>query len=187
MQQLEAWLVNFTGESYLLIAEIFLIVLAAMTAGFLATRILDFLQKRALKTSNFWDDALIEACRRPAVWAIWILGVNYAAAVAARQAGSEWYELLAPINRVVIIFLAALFLLNLIKRAELLCHEISSLELLYQNKPLPPITASFGVAYLHNTLIEKADIIKAADIALYEAKNNGRDQVVVSTTEFVDI
>ena len=119
MQQLEAWLVNFTGESYLLIAEIFLIVLAAMTAGFLATRILDFLQKRALKTSNFWDDALIEACRRPAVWAIWILGVNYAAAVAARQAGSEWYELLAPINRVVIIFLAALFLLNLIKRAEL--------------------------------------------------------------------
>ena len=76
---------------------------------------------------------------------------------------------------------------NLIKRAELLCHEISSLELLYQNKPLPPITASFGVAYLHNTLIEKADIIKAADIALYEAKNNGRDQVVVSATEFVDI
>ena len=119
MQQLEAWLVNITGESYLLVAEIFLIVLAAMTAGFLATRILNFLQKRALKTSNFWDDALIEACRRPVVWAIWILGVNYAAAVAARQAGSEWYDLLAPINRVVIIFLAALFLLNLIKRAEL--------------------------------------------------------------------
>lgn len=119
MQQLEAWLVKITGESYLLVAEIFLIVLAAMTAGFLATRILNFLQKRALKTSNFWDDALIEACRRPAVWAIWILGVNYAAAVAAGQAGSEWYDLLAPINRVVIIFLAALFLLNLIKRAEL--------------------------------------------------------------------
>lgn len=119
MQQLEAWLIDLTGETYLVVAEIFLIVLVAMIAGFLMTKLLNILQKRALKTSNFWDDAVIDACRRPVVWAIWILGVNYAAVVAARQAGSEWYELLAPINRVVIIFLAAMFLLNLIKRIEL--------------------------------------------------------------------
>ena len=75
---------------------------------------------------------------------------------------------------------------HLIKRATMLCQEVSNLELLYQNKPLPRITASFGVAYLHSTLIEKSDIIKAADIALYEAKNNGRNQVIVSETEFVE-
>uniref|UniRef100_I1XLR7 diguanylate cyclase n=2 Tax=Methylophaga nitratireducenticrescens TaxID=754476 RepID=I1XLR7_METNJ len=96
--------------------------------------------------------------------------------VICRYGGEEFIIIMPDIDRE-----------NLIKRAEMLCQEISSLELLYQNKPLPPITASFGVAYLHNTLIEKADMIKAADIALYEAKNNGRDQVVVSSTEFVGI
>lgn len=118
MQQLEEWLIGFTGEAYLLIAEIFLIVLAAMVMGFLAGRLFDFLQKHAAMTANFWDDAVVDACRRPVVWAIWILGVNSAAAIAARQADSEWYALLAPTNRVVIIFLAAMFLLNLIKRVE---------------------------------------------------------------------
>ncbi|WP_438951610.1 mechanosensitive ion channel family protein [Porticoccus sp.] len=118
MQQFEEWLIGITGESYLLIAEIFLIVLAALVMGYLAGRLLDFLQKHAEMTANFWDDALVEACRRPVVWAIWTLGVNSAAALAAREANSEWYELLAPVNRVIIIFLAALFLLNLIKRVE---------------------------------------------------------------------
>lgn len=118
MQQLEEWLIDIIGEPYLLIAEIFLIVLAAMVIGFMAGKLLDFLQKHAAMTANFWDDALVEASRRPVVWAIWILGVNSAAALAAREADSEWYELLAPINRVVIIFLAAMFLLNLIRRVE---------------------------------------------------------------------
>jgi len=118
MQQLEEWLIDIIGEPYLLIAEIFLIVLAAMVIGFMAGKLLDFLQKHAAMTANFWDDALVEASRRPVVWAIWILGVNSAAALAAREADSEWYELLAPINRGVIIFLAAMFLLNLIRRVE---------------------------------------------------------------------
>jgi len=80
--------------------------------------VINFLEKHAARTSTVWDDALIEACRRPAVWAIWILGTNMAAAVAARVAESELYDFIGPVNRVAVIFLCALFLLNLIKRAE---------------------------------------------------------------------
>jgi diguanylate cyclase (GGDEF)-like protein len=40
------------------------------------------------------------------------------------------------------------------------------------------ITASFGVAECPRDAQTAADILKAADIALYEAKRNGRDQVV---------
>ncbi len=41
------------------------------------------------------------------------------------------------------------------------------------------ITASFGVAECPRDAQTAADILKAADVALYEAKRNGRDQVVV--------
>jgi len=41
------------------------------------------------------------------------------------------------------------------------------------------VTASFGVAECPGDAQTSADILKAADIALYEAKRNGRDQVVV--------
>jgi predicted signal transduction protein with EAL and GGDEF domain len=40
------------------------------------------------------------------------------------------------------------------------------------------ITASFGVAECPGDAQTAADILKAADVALYEAKRNGRDQVV---------
>jgi diguanylate cyclase (GGDEF)-like protein len=40
------------------------------------------------------------------------------------------------------------------------------------------ITASFGVAECPGDAQTAADILKASDVALYEAKRNGRDRVV---------
>lgn len=118
MQTVENWLVTFTGDQYLWMVEIFLIVFTALILGYLVNKVIDFLELRTARTANIWDDALLEACRRPLVWGIWILGINMAAAVAARVADSEFYELVGPINRVAIIFLCALFLINLISRVE---------------------------------------------------------------------
>ncbi|KKL81096.1 hypothetical protein LCGC14_1998210, partial [marine sediment metagenome] len=118
MQLLENWLVKITGAQYLWMVEIFLIVFVAMMLGYFVNKLINYLEAHASRTSTVWDDALIEAFRRPAVWGIWILGVNMAAAVAARVAESGWYELIEPINRVAVIFLGALFLVNLITRAE---------------------------------------------------------------------
>jgi len=118
MQTLENWLVKITGEQYLWMVEVFLIVFVALILGHLVNRAINFLEEHTSKTSTVWDDAIIEACRRPAVWGIWILGINMAAAVAAKSAKSELYQFVDPINRVAIVFLGALFLINLIKRAE---------------------------------------------------------------------
>ncbi len=118
MKQFEEWLVRFTGETYLWMVEIFVIVFSALLLGHLVNRLVNFLEDRAAKTPNVWDDAFIEAFRKPSVWLIWILGVNLAAAVASRAMESQWYELVAPVNRVAVIFLLALFLINLVKRAE---------------------------------------------------------------------
>ena len=58
--------------------------------------------------------------------------------------------------------------------AERLRAAIKSLELPQAGH----ITASFGVAECPRDAQTAADILKAADVALYEAKRNGRDQVV---------
>ena len=118
MQLLENWLGKLIDEQRLWMVEVFLIVFVALMLGYLVNKVINFLEKHAARTSTVWDDALIEAFRRPAVWAIWILGTNMAAAVAARVAESELYDFIGPVNRVAVIFLCALFLLNLIKRAE---------------------------------------------------------------------
>ena len=58
--------------------------------------------------------------------------------------------------------------------AERLRSAIKSLEIPRAGS----ITASFGVAECPSDAQTAADILKAADVALYEAKRNGRDQVV---------
>lgn len=118
MNQIESWLVNLTGEQYLWAFELFLIVLIALSFGFALNRMIDKLEVQAAKTKTVWDDALIEACRRPAIWLIWILGINFAAGIAAQKMDSPLQALIDPINRLALIFLGTIFLTSFIKRAE---------------------------------------------------------------------
>ena len=71
-----------------------------------------------------------------------------------------------------------------LKRAQGVCEEIRDLEIIHGGKVLPSITASFGVAYMDGELDKGITLIKAADMSLYEAKNAGRNQVVMSKTSF---
>jgi MscS family membrane protein len=118
MNRLESWLVNLTGEHYLWVFELFVIVLIALSLGFVLNRMLDKLEVQAAKTKTVWDDALIEACRRPAIWLIWILGINFASGIAAQKMDSPLQAMIDPINRLALIFLGTIFLTNFIKRAE---------------------------------------------------------------------
>ena len=118
MNQIESWWVNLTGEQYLWAFELFLIVLIALSLGFALNRMIDKLEVQAAKTKTVWDDALIEACRRPAIWLIWILGINFAAGIAAQKMDSPLQALIDPINRLALIFLGTIFLTSFIKRAE---------------------------------------------------------------------
>ncbi|MDD5388892.1 MAG: CHASE domain-containing protein [Gallionellaceae bacterium] len=65
------------------------------------------------------------------------------------------------------------------ERAEALRLKVRELELTYQMQPLGRITISLGVAELPEHANTGDALIAAADTALYQAKNAGRDRVVV--------
>ena len=135
MQVIEGWLASVVGEKFLWMAEVFLIVLIALTLGFLVNKLINRLEQQAAKTKTVWDDALIEAFRRPLVWLVWILGINFAAEIAFIN-DPAWEKLIAQANKVAVIFLVMLFLLNFLKRA-----ERNFLDPEYQTPPVDETTA----------------------------------------------
>ena len=135
MNALESWLVNLTGETYLWIGELFLIVLTALLAGFVLNKLLNRLQLKAAQSPTVWDDALLEACRAPAIWLIWILGINFALSIMAQRIDSPLQDLIDPLNRLAIIVLGVLFINGFIRRA-----ESNLLNPKYMKKPMDPTT-----------------------------------------------
>jgi MscS family membrane protein len=135
MNALKTWLVNLTGKSYLWIGELFFIVLTVLVAGYLLNRLIDHLEARAAKSPTVWDDALLEACRQPSIWLIWILGINFAASIAAQRIDSPLQDFIDPANRLAFIVLGALFINGFIKRA-----ERNLLDPVYMKKPMDPTT-----------------------------------------------
>jgi len=90
----------------------------------------------------------------------------------ARFGGEEFIILLVdtPLKEAVII-------------AQSLCDEIRHANL-YSNHNQINITASFGISSLSQAPVKSAeDLIHHADVALYQAKRNGRDQITVWKTK----
>ena len=56
---------------------------------------------------------------------------------------------------------------------------MENLQVDYQNKRLQ-VTISLGVAFFPGEAQDPASLISLADQALYQAKNRGRNQVVIS-------
>jgi diguanylate cyclase (GGDEF)-like protein len=64
------------------------------------------------------------------------------------------------------------------KRAEHLREEVKNLKVYFHDQLLPSITLSMGIAIYPDHGIELNDLIQVADIALYKAKEQGRDRVI---------
>jgi MscS family membrane protein len=154
MKTVENWLTGWTGEEYLWMVEVFLIVLVALILGFVVNKVIDRLEVGAARTKTVWDDAFFEAMRRPLVWLIWILGVNFAGIIATRVTATEWEGVIENLNRVAVVFLMMLFLLNFIKRA-----ETNFLNPNFRHPPADETTAKAVSKLLRMTVIISAVLI----------------------------
>lgn len=62
-------------------------------------------------------------------------------------------------------------------RAEQIRQQVHDLELVHDNRPLGSITLSIGIAVYPENGMKGEDVIQAADKALYQAKETGRNKV----------
>ena len=74
------------------VVEVFAILIFTAVVRFIAKSILDRLAGKSLDTVNVYDDALIEAARRPLVYSIWILGISFAADAVGGAAQAEIFS-----------------------------------------------------------------------------------------------
>lgn len=73
------------------------------------------------------------------------------------------------------------------QRAESLRLGIQSLDLSHQGNALKAVTVSIGISCYPANAVTADHLIKTADLALYEAKQTGRNNVVVSKAVISDI
>ena len=69
------------------------------------------------------------------------------------------------------------------QKAELLRGEVEQLVVRYGEKTLPKITISVGVAMYPGAGTTPLELLKSADEALYDAKDSGKNQVVMGKAE----
>jgi len=69
------------------------------------------------------------------------------------------------------------------RRAEAIRAAIKELKLEHQGTPLTGITASLGIAMFPDNAEDPEALMRTVDNLLYEAKNSGRDRVIVSLVQ----
>lgn len=105
-------------QAHLWILEVFLIVLATGFVHLFVKLILKRIDRRLDKTHNLYDDALLEAGRKPLSWAVWIIGVSMAAEIVGGTGAAEIFQQVATFRDVAVIGLLVWFAIRFIRYVE---------------------------------------------------------------------
>jgi len=110
---------QYLQSEYFWVSQVFIIVFVTLVLDFIQRRILKKLAKRLEHTANPWDDALMEAIRRPIVYFIWVIGFSFAAKYVQYDKGVAVFDLIEPVRDIGIIAILTWFLVRLIKQTEI--------------------------------------------------------------------
>lgn len=101
------------------VLQVFLVVFAAVTANMLAGRLLDRLGRQTAKTRNIWDDALVNAARRPLRLLVWVIGIGFAGDIILHDTGATLFTAVNPLRTVGVIGSLVWFVVRFAQEIEL--------------------------------------------------------------------
>jgi MscS family membrane protein len=105
------------GENFW-VTQVFVVIFVALLADFFQRLVLRRLVRQLEKTPNPWDDATLNALRKPLSLLIWVVGISFAAKITSTHSDSTFFEIIEPIREVVVIFAIAWFVVRFIRQAE---------------------------------------------------------------------
>lgn len=105
-------------SEYQWLASAFGIMLLTGAARLGSKLFLDRAVKRSEQTRTVWDDAFVDALRRPLNLGVWIIGISLAIEVIGQEEQAEIFKLTAELRDVAIVWLLIWFLLRLISNVE---------------------------------------------------------------------
>jgi MscS family membrane protein len=117
---MKAWLRAFRDldPELQLLAQVGTILVLALVVDFVLRRLLRRFAARAATTSNLWDDALVHATGRPALFLLWLSAALGALALARRHLELDWLGGLGQLWSLTLIGLLTWFLLRLTRAVE---------------------------------------------------------------------
>ena len=124
-----------TTHSWVL--EVFGVVLGTALVHLLARILMRRLALQFENTHNLYDDALLEAARRPLGFAIWVVGIGWAADLVGGNAPADIFEYVDEIRQVAIIWLLVWFAVRFIRFVEAHIADPS-----YRAQPVDRTTAA---------------------------------------------
>ncbi len=117
LQQYIATAMNFVkSESWVI--QVFTVIFISLLIDWAQKILLRKLHKKLERTSNYWDDTIVEAAKRPISALIWVLGLTFAAEIAHTQSDAVIFHAIDPIREVGVIFSLAWYLVRFIRLAE---------------------------------------------------------------------
>lgn len=97
------------------LVHVLLVLFATAIANVVSHVLLRYAERISALTSSHWDDALIQSAKRPLPAAIWIVGIAFAAAIAAKESGSAIFDVVPHFRNIGVIVCLAWYLLRLIR------------------------------------------------------------------------
>ncbi|VAW68620.1 Small-conductance mechanosensitive channel, partial [hydrothermal vent metagenome] len=113
---------EFTKET-IWITQIFIIVFLTLLLSFFQKRLFKRIEKKLAGTANPWDDLLVIALNRPVGLLIWLLGILFAAEIAEFHKPAAVFVVIDPLRDIGIVVILVMFLLQLIKGAEVILSK----------------------------------------------------------------
>ncbi len=105
-------------SEYPWLLEVFGVVLATLVARYVLGIVLRRLEVHLNKTHNLWDDAMLEAARRPAGYMVLLVGFSWVLQVLVEHSEAVVFESLSELRQLLVVCLLGWFLIRVVSQVE---------------------------------------------------------------------